>query len=243
MYKCFFIILLIIACGFFASAQSISQSNQASCTDNPPVRGAYRCKIGATSGSRTFRVELEIPQSFGRRTVNRIARVLESIVLQRMVEGISEKFVARADHFGLTMQRSTTRKFDPTLPHQRTSNRSIRQEAVLVEAALESVFLTSGDARGRRLKINNYNEVGAAGAATPNSYYAQKYVEISINHSLLTRLKVSNNRWGGVIAHEILHTLGWGHLAYKNSNAIEIVEAIVQGKRFDQRKTKEKFTY
>jgi hypothetical protein len=286
MYKFFLTIPLIITCVFFASAQSISQSNQASlysdldnseiseylnftsdillsnaeqppalqrhsqqtaCADNPPVRGVYRCRIEATSGSRTFRVELEIPQSFGKRTVNRIAAVLESVVLQRMVEGTSEKFVARADHFGLTSRRSRKRKFRPTLPYlnprPRTLNRQIREEAAVVEAAVESVFLASGDARGRRLKINNYNVAGKAGAATPNSYYTQRYIEISVNHGLLTRLNVSDNRWGGVIAHEILHTLGWGHVNYKNSNAIEIFEAIIQGKRFNERKTIEKFGY
>lgn len=281
MHKFFLAIPLIIACVFFVSAQSISQSNQASlysdldnseipkysnftsdillsnaeeppamprhsqpaCADNPPARGVYRCRIEATSGSRTFRVELEIPQSFGKRTVNRIATVLETIVLQRMVEGISERFVARANHFGLTWRRSTGRKFDPTLPYQRTRNRKISEEAALVEAAVESVFLTSGDASGRRLKIKNYNAAGKAGAATPNSYYTKRFVEISVNHKLLTRLNVSDNRWGGVIAHEILHTLGWGHLDYKNSNAIEIFEAIIQGKRFNEPKIKEKFEY
>lgn len=226
---------------------TLRHRNQSACADNSPVRGIYICRVEATSGNRIFRVELEIPESFGKQTVNRIVAVIESIVLQRMVEGISERFIARADYFGLASRRPRRRIFPSTLPYlnpsPRTLNRQIREEAAVVEAAVESVFLANGDAQGRRLKINNYNVAGKAGAATPNSYYTQRYINISVNHSLLTRLNVSDNRWGGVIAHEILHTLGWGHVDYKNSNAIEIFEAIIQGKRFNQPKTIEKFEY
>ena len=218
-----------------------SPLTQDRCTISPPIRGFYRCRIEWRSGTRTFRVEAEIAQDFGIPTVDRIFSIIGVIVLQRMVFGRTEEFITRGQVTGLTKQRPKSRRFRPPLPYWTrppvTLRDKLRQEAQLIEAAAAAAFTVNGNEAGRRLVIKSYYKRRKPGtnwslaSAPPNFYYARGRLQISINRAALEQTNNSDEEWGGDIAHEILHNFGWGHNPgdYRNSNAIEIYEACIEG--------------
>lgn len=199
----------------------------------------YRYKIEWTNGYRMFRVQAEMDQAFGKSIADRLFAIIGNVVLQRMVFGNADRFIRRAQSVGLTRRRPHTRPFRPPLPYQTPDPTSLRerivQEAGLIEAAVSFALTARGPEPGRRLVIRSYSKAPngnrwSLGSAPVNSYPDDGYLRMSLNRRALADAGLSNDRWGAIIAHEILHNLGWGHGEddYRRSNAIEIYEACIE---------------
>lgn len=188
---------------------------------------------------RTFHAQLEISQTFGRPIADRIAAIVAEVVLHGMVWNRTPQFIARAPRTGLTWRRPRLRPFRPPLPYRNPdptrASEQIVQEAGLIDAALTFALLARDGQPSRRFVINaskiprNGNK-WTLGSATRNFYPDKGYLRIKLNALAFEGAGLSNKRWGGIIAHEMLHNMGWGHPkgVYRMSMPIEIYEACIE---------------
>lgn len=187
-------------------------------------------------GQRLFRLQVMLDSSFSNVELNRVSRILGEITIARMCQGNAGRFIRRAQKYGVTERRPRRRKFRPPLPYldppPQTQQARIVQEASLLEAAVAAAMKVplGSTEPGRTLYVYAYDSPSSMAKAPINRYYNKGDLLIRLNRRALAKPKYDDERWGAVMAHEIVHNLGWGHGRgdYRKSNAIELYEACIQ---------------
>jgi hypothetical protein len=172
--------------------------------------------LQATSGSRTYRLDLLLDTAFGDQQA-KVERCTQ-LMLNRVTEGRSSKFIAWAKKYCLTWRRSKTLAFPHTLPYvtpaPTTNEQNYAEEAGIIAAAFH--FPLSKPAPSIKLTINSFSQADNSGNWTTgkgdvNHYNDYKKLTISLNASALSHANFDDDFWAGTIAHELMHNLGWGH--------------------------------
>lgn len=176
-------------------------------------------------------LKLHIDEKFGAQTqrLNDVAQYM----IDQVAKGQAQCFYARAKQKGLTYRRSRTLPFPHPLPYKSaaptTPDGRYQEEAAVVEAAIRFAF-------SRKPPVNLFIDHFAAnnrvlGSAVVNLYNRKKELRIKLNGTQLAGGRYSNATWASVVAHEILHNLGWGHPKgnYPPSLAIEIYQHCIKG--------------
>lgn len=84
-----------------------------------------------------------------------------------------------------------------------------------------------------KAKIVAYRKTNTTGLgkAPVNSYNRLRTLRISLNAVKVEQDTLDDDAWAGVMAHEFLHNLGWGHPdgEYTLAMPIEIYQACISG--------------
>ena len=192
--------------------------------------------LESATDKRTYRLNVHIDTKFGDAAIARLRKSCE-LMLERVVRGRTNCFIATAKKKGLTWRRKTTLAFPHPLPYSSpppaTKEGRYSEEAAVLAAALH--FPLSRKKPGIDLHIVAFEKakVGNSwtmGSATVNLYNDKRVLRTKLNRLAVEEFK-DDDRWAGVIVHEILHNLGWSHPSgsYNLSMAIENYEACIRG--------------
>ncbi len=191
-------------------------------------------QLSATSGTRTYNVDVRVDDEFD--NLRESIRDRAQTMLDRAVRDQTSRFVARATAVGLDedWRRPAGRAFPHTLsylkPAPTTKQGIYAEEAAVVTAAVHFAL----SSRAIRLDINQYSKAPritlrggrawSCGFADVNSYNSDRSLVINLNERAIREAGFSDDFWASTIAHEILHTLGWGHPkgSYPDDLPIEI---------------------
>ena len=191
----------------------------------------------APGAAGRYSLEVKIHKSFGDARIQRIHGITK-LMVDRAEAHTTQRFFDRAKQKGLTWRRKRGLPFPHSLPYQSpppsTAAGRYSEEAAVVSAAVHFVFQKTAKTI---LYIKSMSaSAGVWGQAPVNSYNDEKFLRISLNPAALDANAQASDkaRWASVVAHEILHNLGWGHPKgrYPPSLAIEIYEyciRVVQG--------------
>jgi hypothetical protein len=197
-------------------------------------------QLSATSGTRTYRLQVRVDDEFGNLRESLRDRV--QTMLDRAVVDQTGRFIARAKAVGMDegWRRSNSSPFPHVLPYLKPAPTAREgkqaEEAGVVTAAVHFALSRSG----MRLDVNQYSQgptikpsgakAWSCGYATVNSYNWDQVLVINLNERAIREAGFSNNFWTGTVAHEVLHTLGWGHPngKYPDDLPIEIWQWCIQ---------------
>ncbi len=190
--------------------------------------------LSATSGTRTYTVEVRVDDNFD--NIKTSVRDRVQVMLDRAVQDQTSRFVERAQDVGLDSdwRRPKSRPFPHVLPYLTpapTTATAIQAEEAGVVTAAAHFALSRSEIR---LDVNQYSKgpkvtptgkkLWSCGFATVNSYNSDLALVVNLNERAIREAGFSDNFWAGTVAHEVLHTLGWGHPngSYPDDLPIEI---------------------
>jgi hypothetical protein len=193
--------------------------------------------LSSTANGRTYRINLRVDKAFGD-LVNRV-RDMAEIMLQRVTQDQVPRFRARAGALGrIEQRRSRAFGFPHALPYRTPVPTDlldqIAEESDVVAAAVH--FALSQPSPGIEFTVNHYSKgrtrgrSWSFGAATVNLYHSKRALRQRLNGRAMRETSASDERWAAVMAHEMLHNLGWSHpkASYPPHLAIEIYEWCVE---------------
>lgn len=175
-----------------------------------------------------FKLNLHVDQAFG----NNVQKVKASAqrMLDQASKGQAPCFYSRAKQKGLTWRRSRNLPFPHPLPYRTpsptTNEGRYQEEAAVVQAAVQFACTRPTPTP---LHINHFADTRRVlGSAIVNLYHRSKLLRIKLNGTHMGQY--GHAEWSSVIAHEILHNLGWGHPkgSYPASLAIEIYQHCIE---------------
>jgi len=201
------------------------------------VNGYMVFNIESSHNNCTYRMEVHLDNDFTDSAETRIRGALD-VMLARMVAGQLRNFIQRAQPGanGLRNRRRKSLPFPHPLPYLNPSPTTIpeqvAEEGAVVEAAVFGALNSPSTTTRRKLTLNAYqnSNENVFGKAPVNSYNRQRALYVSLNTNAFKPSR-TDAIWAGVIAHEILHNLGWEHPdnQYTLAMPIEIYQACISG--------------
>jgi hypothetical protein len=184
---------------------------------------------------RTYHTHLHLSSAWDEGDLaGRVQQIIQT-AFDRIAQGRSEAFVRRAmNNKGLTGRRERSRPFPHPLPYSSTSPSSAdavyAEEAAVLAAALH--FPLSRTPPGIEFYVRRFDKrrgLGGGwtrGRAPLDQYNYEQNLLIRLNARALVKGGFDDDEWAGVVAHEVLHNLGWGHGRgdYDEKLAIETYE-------------------
>ncbi|HUC79490.1 MAG TPA: hypothetical protein VMR70_01185 [Flavisolibacter sp.] len=201
------------------------------------ISGYTIFNIESSHNNRTYRMEVHLDNDFTDTAETRIRSALD-VMLARIVAGQLRNFIQRAQPGanGLRNRRRKSLPFPHPLPYLNSSPTTIpeqvAEEGAVVEAAVFGALNSTSPTTRRKLTLNAYqnSNENVFGKAPVNSYNRQRALYVSLNTNAFQPSR-TDDIWAGVIAHEILHNLGWEHPdnQYTLAMPIEIYQACISG--------------